>query len=190
VLFIFLLTEDVVELLIFSQYDVITAREIWASKIKIDRPGLNLDFQLVFGLLVACFATPLAEEIFFRALLFEALRLHFKTWVSVLFLAALFVAAHPQNPYVIGTLIFSITLSMVYLKLNSLWPCIIAHGFFNFLSFAYDNFSEIFLTPVLEEAYLISNWKLTLFLFFVSTSILVWIFCFSCRSHNRNNSAI
>lgn len=159
-LFSFMLFVDVIEYLIFKQYAASSAHELWLSKKDFSSKSHWGETELFFGLFVACIIAPFAEEILFRVLFFNALKLHFKTPFAILIAATIFVIVHFNNPFIIGTMTFSIALSILYLRSGSLWPCVLAHGSFNFCSFIYENYLENLLFPLAEKMHLENTWEL------------------------------
>jgi CAAX protease family protein len=88
---------------------------------------------------ITCLMAPLAEELFFRGLLFPVLRSRFGVAWGVLVTGALFAAVHavgspPETLIVLFVL--GAGLCLLYLRTGSLLPCIGLHAFNNAIAFA------------------------------------------------------
>lgn len=189
VLFLFVLSENALEVYALSQFNAARALQLWLAETGLQDTRRYFDLQLMIGLFVACFIAPLAEEIFFRGLLFRALRIRFTTRVSILLVAFIFVLAHLQNPYVVGTVIFSISLSLIYINTKSLWPCIYAHGSFNLCSFSYENYFGSVFMPLLGRSHVNETWTLLSGLL-IGSSILLIFFFYSIGTIRRQKDSI
>lgn len=183
----FLLSEDMMEFSILSQYDPHLAYELWFSHREFMYAPLDLDIQLCYGLFTTCVITPIAEEVFFRGLLFNAFQVHFKRTLSILLVALAFIFAHPRNFHFVGTLIFSATLSLIYLKYESLWPAIIAHSTYNLTSFLYEKLLERTILPLEDGKINTDNQMIFSYIFAVSSAALLWLFYSKLRlsRHSR-----
>jgi uncharacterized protein len=88
---------------------------------------------------ITCLMAPLAEELFFRGLLFPVLRSRFGVAWGVLVTGALFSVVHavgspPETLIVLFVL--GAGLCLLYLRTGSLLPCIGLHAFNNAIAFA------------------------------------------------------
>ncbi len=88
---------------------------------EISMPGVL--FMLVFG----GFIVPIAEEIFFRGLLYSWLRQTLSIWPAILISSALFGVLHGEISIAAATFLMGIILAWIYEKSTSLWPAIIIH---------------------------------------------------------------
>lgn len=84
-------------------------------------PGVLI--MLVFG----GFIVPIAEEIFFRGLLYSWLRQTLKIWPAILISSALFGLLHGEISIAGATFLMGIILAWIYEKSTSLLPAISIH---------------------------------------------------------------
>jgi hypothetical protein len=91
--------------------------------------GEGASFVVVFilGALVA----PLVEEIFFRGVLYGALRGWMRVWGAAAFSAAIFAFGHPLPEYFLPIFVLGVAFALVRERTGSLLPSIIAHGIHN-----------------------------------------------------------
>lgn len=78
---------------------------------------------------VGCLLAPLFEEIFMRGYFYRSLNKRFSVLASALITAAVFGMLHPIN--FLGTFIFSLVLTSLYLRVNSLIPGMLIHSLWN-----------------------------------------------------------
>lgn len=88
---------------------------------KISIPGVLI--MLVFG----GFIVPIAEEIFFRGILYSWLRQTLRIWPAILISSALFGMLHGEISIAGATFLMGIILAWIYEKSTSLWPAISIH---------------------------------------------------------------
>lgn len=83
---------------------------------------------------VAVFVAPVAEELFFRGLLLQALWRHLgHAWLAVALSAGLFGYVHANQPQdVLPMVTFGVVLGYLRLRYRSLPLCVLAHMIFNF----------------------------------------------------------
>lgn len=107
------------------------------------------DASLIWPALVAVFAAPVGEEVFFRGFLYRGLRRRFTIWPSVLISAVCFSLIH-VTPGSLGgsvTLVLAlfpvgVGLAWIYERRQSLLACIVAHATFNVIGVAVLFFSR------------------------------------------------
>lgn len=90
---------------------------------------------LVLLLLLGAGLTPVAEELFFRGVLFGALR-RYGVWVAVIASALLFGLAHGVNVVLPVAVVLGALSALLYERSGSIWPSMVAHGVHNALGFA------------------------------------------------------
>ncbi len=73
------------------------------------------------------FVVPLAEELFFRGLLFRWLRQFLKPWPAILISSAIFGALHGELSIAGATFFIGIILAWLYEKSGSLWTSVTVH---------------------------------------------------------------
>lgn len=185
-LFLFMLSENHLEIWLFTYFDKNIINVLSLESIASQATQVSVSIQVTIGLLVSCAIAPLAEEIFFRGLVFNALNRHFTRNTSIYILAGIFVMAHPQNPYVVGTLVFSIALSLAYLHTNSLWLSILAHGTFNFLSFLYENSFARFSQQYIDGPISAGNGWICFGIFSASSILLYFLLNIICHRRWMN----
>jgi membrane protease YdiL (CAAX protease family) len=85
---------------------------------------------------LAVFLAPLAEEVFFRGLLYPTIKQLGFPKIALWTTSLLFAGMHFNLPSFVPLTAFSLLLIWLYEKTNSLWACITAHSVFNFSNFA------------------------------------------------------
>lgn len=94
-----------------------------------DGPG-----GLFYGLLSACILAPVAEEIFYRGVLFRGLARHFGFWLAAGVSTLAFVLAHSYDIFGQATIaMVGFTLLVVYRTTGSLATAIGLHALYNFM---------------------------------------------------------
>jgi membrane protease YdiL (CAAX protease family) len=115
--------------------------------------GLSICMQLVFGAtpdatiafvrqshsVVFLFAiaaanvitTPLAEELFFRGLVFNALWSRWPLWAAAGLSGAIFGVAHFSAENLVPLAAGGVLLALIYARLRSIWASVIAHAVLN-----------------------------------------------------------
>ena len=79
---------------------------------------------------------PLAEETFFRGILLPVLVRQMGAWVGIAMTAAGFAALHANTGSFASLAIFSVALSLAYVRTGTLWVPILMHALFNAASLA------------------------------------------------------
>ena len=82
---------------------------------------------------VATIMAPLAEEIQFRTVLYEALGSKMKPWAAAFITATVFAATHRVPVQIPGLLILGLVLQRVREREESLWASIFLHAAYNFI---------------------------------------------------------
>lgn len=90
--------------------------------------------QLVGLLLLGAVLTPIAEELFFRGVLFGGLR-RYGVVVAVIVSAVLFGLAHGFNVVLPVAIMLGVLNALLYERSGSIWPSVVAHGVHNALGF-------------------------------------------------------
>ncbi len=81
-------------------------------------------------------SAPLAEEVFFRGVLFQGLNSSLPIWLSLAASAVAFGAWHSYAmPGKLCTGLFGLVIALFYHRSGSLWTAILAHSFFNIVGF-------------------------------------------------------
>jgi hypothetical protein len=106
----------------------------------------NVDVRRVMGggdigliqagtiLLYVGFLVPIAEELFFRGILFRWLRQHFSFWPAALISSAIFGAAHFRAETMIIVGMLGVAMAWLYERSGSLVPAILMHQTYNSLT--------------------------------------------------------
>ena len=88
---------------------------------------------VVLDVLALAVCGPVCEEIFFRGLLFRALRNRLTLWPAALIAGSLFGLAHIGSGYPLNTIpvkmLFGVLMCLLYERTGSLWPGIAVHCF-------------------------------------------------------------
>ncbi|MDA1139184.1 MAG: type II CAAX endopeptidase family protein [Planctomycetota bacterium] len=92
-----------------------------------DNPLWTMGMMVVF----ACVLAPVWEEIFFRGLLYPAIRKWCSLPVSIVFSAISFSMLHGNLSHLMPIFALGILLAYLYEKTQSIWSCIAAHMVFN-----------------------------------------------------------
>ena len=87
--------------------------------------------SLILTMVVTAVMTGIIEEIVFRGLVIPRLRRAFSPVATLIISGAFFGAAHPTLFAFCYSFILGIFLGAVYLRFNSVLPCIVLHTFFN-----------------------------------------------------------
>ncbi|MCS6848522.1 MAG: CPBP family intramembrane glutamic endopeptidase [Anaerolineae bacterium] len=82
-------------------------------------------------LLVVGIAVPIAEEIFFRGVVYRWLRDKWGVAAGAIVSGIIFGLAHLEPATVIVTILLGIVLALVYERSRSLWPPILIHALNN-----------------------------------------------------------
>lgn len=95
----------------------------------------TLFFNLFSGGLVSFIAAgvigPFLEEVLFRGLILRGFLARYNTKRAIVLSSLLFAVFHLNIYQLLPAFILGIFLSWVFIKLNSLWPCIFFHAFYN-----------------------------------------------------------
>ncbi|MEN6357761.1 MAG: type II CAAX endopeptidase family protein [Armatimonadota bacterium] len=89
--------------------------------------GTSFVVVIILGALIA----PLVEEIFFRGVLYGALRGRMRVWGAAVFSAAIFAFGHPLPEYFLPIFVLGVAFAFVRERTGSLMPSMIAHGLHN-----------------------------------------------------------
>jgi membrane protease YdiL (CAAX protease family) len=89
--------------------------------------GLDLGGALAMFLLVGL-VVPVAEEIFFRGVIYNFLRARLGVWVAILFSSLIFAIAHGDLAVGTSAFVIGIAIAWVYEKSGSLWTAILIHA--------------------------------------------------------------
>jgi len=102
---------------------------------------------------------PLTEELYFRGLILQKLNIKFSTFIAIILTAILFTFPHTRNQ-LIPIFIFSVLISIFFLKFRNIWLIVIIHGFSNFIDWLYFGYGGIryIESRTVEEISLISTW--------------------------------
>lgn len=113
---------------------------------------VNIDVSLFSEEAALLIFVAIAEELFFRGLLFRELVFSYnlKSTIAALGVSALFGALHLLNTFSYATLQYAIVqslcafaisfnLSAIYYKFKSIFPCIVIHALINITSIGLDN---------------------------------------------------
>lgn len=91
--------------------------------------GAGGTLMLVVG---AVLVAPVAEELFFRGLLLEALCGHLRRgWAAIAVSSIAFGIVHAQPQDVLPLITMGVLLGYLRLRLGAVWPCIVLHVLFN-----------------------------------------------------------
>ncbi len=107
---------------VFLFFELVGLKDLWLGP-PIPYAPTAKDYLLLFLL------APLSEELFFRGLLFPALKEEYSTRFAVIASAVIFMAGH--GGVKIGPLILGLITPLLYLRTKSLWPGMLFHAISN-----------------------------------------------------------
>jgi len=95
-------------------------------------------FTSRLGAITLCIiVAPITEELLIRGIILRSFLRHYNPLKAIVISALLFGFFH-LNPYqFFSAFVGGLILGWVYFKIGSLWPCIIAHAFFNSIDFIF-----------------------------------------------------
>jgi membrane protease YdiL (CAAX protease family) len=127
----FTLGQHAVEVILVSNIDIDIAYRLWNFPQFRPDPQNLMTPALALNLVTAIILAPVAEEIFFRRLLIQSLLMKYSTLAAILISSLIFSVLHFHSFHLISTMVFSITLALLYLKSRSILICIASHSIFN-----------------------------------------------------------
>lgn len=88
---------------------------------------------VVLAIVMIAVVAPVAEEIFFRGMLFAGLRTRFSLWPAAIVSGLAFGIPHVTSgpTAAIPLSVFGIALAWIYNRTGSIWPCILIHALNN-----------------------------------------------------------
>lgn len=107
------------------------------SGITMNYEKIPVEYSLLFSFLVLA---PITEELFFRGVVFTALKENYSVATSVIASSLLFMASH--SPLALGPLVLGIIASILTQKSKSILPAIIFHSLSNGLPLFFANYCQ------------------------------------------------
>jgi membrane protease YdiL (CAAX protease family) len=107
-------------------YGTFSEEVLWAQ-------STSANYQLILAFLTTAVIPAFVEEFLFRGLILSHLR-PFGTTTAVVASALLFGMMHQNVEQLLYTTVAGLVLGYVYVKTESLWPCILMHFVNNFIS--------------------------------------------------------
>lgn len=116
--------------LLFSTFVLMPEQDDIARELGL-RDGNLAIVLLVVAMIVV--VAPVAEEVFFRGMLFAGLRTRFSLWPAAIISGLAFGIPHVTSgpTAAIPLSIFGVALAWVYNRTGSIWPCILIHALNN-----------------------------------------------------------
>lgn len=136
-----------------------------------------LSWRVLIFLLVNMLVAPVVEEFVFRGLLLRKICEKSGTVYGVIISSLLFTLCHFSSHVYLSTFIFSVFVSVTYLRYGSLMLSMLVHGSFNFLAFVHQYYFDIQWTRAIEHISTLSNWMPQILMFVVTIPMLL-IFAF------------
>jgi len=137
---IWILKSALVAILMIPVVGLIAAFIQWILGIPLNNPQLEFlipdDFSYASTgvmLVVAGFLVPLAEELFFRGVLYQALRKHFGVWIGIIASSIVFGALHGDISIAGATFVMGLVLAYFFEATGSIWPSVVIHSLNNSL---------------------------------------------------------
>lgn len=155
-LFGFVLGENALEVWVISNFNDELGYSLWPFQ-QVEHVQNYSPSLCIF--LISITIAPLAEEFFFRGLLFPALSQSCSWTGAALINSVVFTFSHPTNLHFVGTMAFSIILCWLYQIFESLWICIVVHAVFNSVAISVENYGASWLTRSLSQVSLVSSWS-------------------------------
>jgi len=87
------------------------------------------------SLIQVCILAPIIEEILMRGVVLGGLKNSYGTVTALLISAALFACLHFNMVQTLSAFVCGIVLGLLYIKTNSVFCCMIAHGGYNLISY-------------------------------------------------------
>lgn len=142
----FTLSENSLETLLLSKYDADLAHRAWTLYVKAQgKSGFNL-LEIFFAITIGCIIAPYFEELYFRSAFLFSIDTRAKTIKRTALSAIIFTLLHFSSPYHLSTIVFSITLSLLYISRHSLILCSVTHASYNlFALYAERHFGSQFI---------------------------------------------
>lgn len=128
----------------------------------------------ILNIILLVIIAPITEELFFRGYLFNRLKIKFNTIIAVVLTSFLFALFHAD---LLGALIFSAILSLVYLKTKSIYGPVIIHFSNNAIVSIFVLIEEILHEQTSTDLMLIefqNSWWIGLIGIIISIPWLVW----------------
>ncbi|WP_395007224.1 CPBP family intramembrane glutamic endopeptidase [Undibacterium sp.] len=171
-LFAFTLGENALEVIIFSQFNLSSAYNLW--NFHPDRHSVLSFFTpaIQFNVLLLVVIGPIAEEFFFRGMLFTSIAHKRSYLLSSIYVSLVFLLLHLMSQYFISTFIFSMTLCFFYLITRSVYLCAIVHGTYNFIAFIHQHYFDIQYTRPISHISKIDYWLPQLAMLVASSLVL------------------
>jgi len=171
-LFGFVLGENALEVWVISNFNEELGYSLWPFQQVEHALNYSPSLYLFF---ISITIAPLAEEFFFRGLLFSALT-QSRSWAGAALIdSVVFTCSHPMNLHFVGTMALSIVLCWLYYTFESLWICIVVHGVFNFVAITVENYGAPWLTRSLNQISLMSSWSEQFIFMGVSIFVIVLV---------------
>lgn len=91
------------------------------------------DLSISFGLLTLCttIIAPVAEELFFRGVIYRFLKNHLNIKTSMIISGFIFAGIHMHLSVFVPLFVLGFLLAKTYEKSGNLWSCILFHALFN-----------------------------------------------------------
>jgi len=128
---------------------------------------------------VTIFIVPTIEEIVFRGILLKNLISRYGRLGGAIIVAFVFTAFHFLKPDYIGTFVFSLAASAIYIAYGSIRYCILMHSIYNALAFIYQDYFGEWWCRSNTQLIGLDNWTGSLVLLGVSSfaiGVLFYIF--------------
>ena len=111
-------------------------------------PSYKNGAYLAYSVIFSIFLAPIVEEVLFRRWLFQLFNKKLPSFASVFLVAVLFSIGHGDP---LGAFIFSVVLSLVYLRYGTLVQCIWIHAVNNSLALLIGLLEDYRILPSLEH---------------------------------------
>lgn len=133
-----------------------------------------LSYQVLAFLIISVLAAPVVEEILFRGMLLINLVERYGKTTGIIITSIIFMFLHFKSSDLLGTFIFAVILSILYLRYHSILLCILIHSLSNFSLFIYQDYIGGWWIRSPKSLLDISTWIPYLFIF--ASSIIAMIF--------------
>lgn len=140
VLFSFGRGEDAFETWLLAQVNEDLAYSIWAFPLGTIPAWDTLEVSFIAYLAVGIVLAPAVEEFFFRGVVLPCLISRMGLHRAAFWTSVFFIGMHPKHLHIISTLVFSLSLSYLYIASRSLKLCTVVHGMFNLAAYVSENF--------------------------------------------------
>lgn len=175
VLFAFFSGENAIEAWGIAQFNEDLAYSLWSFPDGVEPSWEQVDLSFFIFMGVGVVLAPAVEEFFFRGLVLPNLENRIGLHKAAFGTSALFTCLHLQHPHIIGTLVFSLSISYLYFAYRSVALGTVVHSIFNLFALVSENFFfRDWQTRGREELRDSGSWPIEFAMFVVSVLMIAY----------------